>query len=50
LPPDFDPAHSDLARYRLRIGLYEPVSGRQLAVTVPGQEGGATFLLIDGIQ
>jgi len=50
LPPDFDPAHSDLARYRLRIGLYEPVSGRQLAVTVPGEKGEATFLLIDGIQ
>lgn len=50
LPPDFDPARSDLARYRLRIGLYEPVSGRQLAVAVPGQESEATFLLIDRIK
>lgn len=41
LPLDFDPA-----RYRLRIGLYEPVSGRQLTVMAPGQAESATFILL----
>ncbi|MCS6825477.1 MAG: glycosyltransferase family 39 protein [Caldilinea sp.] len=45
LPSDFDPA-----RYRLRIGLYEPVSGRQLAVKTPEQGEEATFLIIEGIE
>ncbi len=45
LPPDFAPA-----RYRLRIGLYEPVSGRQLTVKRPGQREEATFLIVDGIE
>jgi len=42
LPPDYDPT-----RHRLRIGLYEPVSGRQLAVTMPEQMRAATYILLD---
>lgn len=45
LPPDYDPT-----RHRLRIGLYEPVSGRQLAVTMPGQTGASTYILMDVIE
>ncbi|MFO7632535.1 MAG: hypothetical protein R6W76_08355, partial [Caldilinea sp.] len=40
------PSDSDLADYRLRIGLYEPVGGRQLAVTEP-KDGASTFILLD---
>lgn len=42
LPPDVDST-----RQRLRIGLYELVSGRQLAVTLPGQADTLTYLLLD---
>lgn len=42
LPPDFDPA-----RYQLRIGLYEPVSGRQLAVAMSGQVNESTYILLN---
>ncbi len=45
LPPAFDAAH-----HRLRIGLYEPVSGRQLAVTMPGQASASTYILLDVIE
>jgi hypothetical protein len=36
----------DLSSLRLRIGLYEPVSGKQLPLTRGGAEGQATFLLL----
>lgn len=42
LPPDYDPT-----RHRLRIGLYEPVGGRQLAVKMPGQTGASTYILLN---
>ncbi len=42
LPPDFDPT-----LHRLRVGLYEPISGRQLAATIPGQAGASTFILLN---
>jgi 4-amino-4-deoxy-L-arabinose transferase-like glycosyltransferase len=45
LPQDYAPVH-----HRLRIGLYEPVSGRQLAVTLPGQTGVLTYILLDVIE
>jgi hypothetical protein len=45
LPPDFDPE-----RHRLRIGLYEPVGGRQLAVSMVGQSDMATFVMLDVVE
>ena len=40
-----DPAF-DLASMRLRVGLYEPVSGKQLPLTSRASEGQSTFLLL----
>ncbi|MFN3983102.1 MAG: hypothetical protein ACK4SA_22205, partial [Caldilinea sp.] len=45
LPPDYDPT-----RHRLRIGLYEPVGGRQLAVKMPGQTGASTYILLNVVE
>ena len=47
LPRDFDPDPSALAGYRLRIGLYEPVSGRQLVVTTPQRADALSFIILN---
>lgn len=39
------PANSDLNLYRLRIGLYEPVSGRQLVISAPGEVQGQSYVI-----
>lgn len=41
LPPDID-----LRTHRLRIGLYEPVSGRQLPITAPSPSDDPTFIVL----
>jgi 4-amino-4-deoxy-L-arabinose transferase-like glycosyltransferase len=41
------PPGAALADYRLRVGLYEPVSGRQWRVSAPGTQPGATFVVLD---
>ncbi len=40
------PAEVDPTALRLRIGIYEPVSGRQLPVAAGGTPAGATFLVL----
>ena len=40
------PAGVDPTTLRLRIGIYEPVSGRQLPVAADGTPAGDTFLVL----
>ena len=41
------PLDLDLRNHRIRIGLYEPVSGRQLTITAPSELDRQTFIVLD---
>ncbi len=45
LPPGID-----VRRYQLRIGLYEPVSGRQLFIVAPLERRGNTYVVTPALQ